>query len=215
MKKILSTFIFLFACSLLTAITLKAQTTEYGIIGGANFATIPNVKSSIANVNFNTNIGKRVGLMAGIYINNMIAQSNFSNEVEWLYTQKGIKGSVNIQDQNVNEVFKLDYIEIADLFKYNFKTNGLVTPSLYVGPYVAFNINSKIEAKSKNVTVNEDVKSDTKKTDVGIILGGGLNFGRVDIGVRYGFGFIDIGKESSIGKNQVLSVVAKIKIFER
>jgi hypothetical protein len=180
---------------------LKAQTSpEFGIRAGVNFANITD-----------TNADRRIGFMGGVYGDFMISNSNLSIQPELLYTQKGVKKKVDVQGGGtVKGKVRLDYIEIPILVKYNFVSSGSVNPNLYVGPYVGFNVNSDVKVKNNQGKASVGIGSNTKDTDFGIVVGGSLDFGYINVGLRYGFGLIDVSKNGASGKNSVLSIVAGV-----
>jgi hypothetical protein len=172
----------------------NGKTVGYGIRAGVNFANLTN-----------TNASRRVGFMAGLYGNFLISNSKVSFQPEIFYTQKGVKKDV----QGTTGKIRLDYIEIPLLLKYNFMTKGPVIPGIYVGPYVGFNVKSDVAVSSANANGSVDIGDNTKSTDFGIVVGGSVGFGHINVGIRYGFGLVNVFKdESSDNKNSVLSLTA-------
>src|SRR5699024_11089031 len=129
-------FLFLFG---LSTPQLKAQPIPHlGVRLGMNFATITN------GAGFGNSGSRRIGLIAGLYRNFMIGKRHFSIQPEFLFSQKGVSRSVVFQGQLLrSETIKLDYFEIPVLFKYTFIPGKAVQPSVYLGPYVGFNVVAK------------------------------------------------------------------------
>jgi hypothetical protein len=177
---------------------VNAQTFDYGIRAGANFANLTNINAS-----------RRIGFMAGVYGDFLISDRNFYFQPELFYTQKGVKKDVQGPMVRGKDKIQLDYIEIPLLIKYNFTTEGSVIPAIYVGPYVGFNVKSDVKVSSNGVKTSFDTGDNTKSTDFGIVVGGSVGFGHINVGIRYGFGLVNVVKdESSDNKNSVLSLVA-------
>jgi hypothetical protein len=187
MKKLLFTL-----CLLLTVGVVANQAiaqTGFGIRGGVNFA---NLNDTDANTD------TRTGLMAGLYFNFPITNSPVSIQPEVLYTQKGYE----IGDDPI----KLDYIEVPVLAKFDFITDGSITPNVYFGPAIGFNVSAKDEAG----LIQGDIENSVKDTEFSVVVGGGLDFGRLDLGVRYGAGLTEAFEGGGKSKNGVLSITAGI-----
>lgn len=184
MKKLLFLFSLLLAVGVV-ANQAQAQ-TSFGIRGGVN----------IANLNdTDADTDSRTGLHAGLYFNFPVTNSPVSIQPEVLYTQKGYE----VGDDPV----KLDYIEIPVLAKFDFITDGSITPNVYFGPSVGFNVNAEDE-------IGGDIEDSVKGTEFGVVVGGGLGFGRLDLGVRYGAGLTEVFENGGSAKNGVFSVTAGI-----
>lgn len=212
MKKIITTTCFLGIFVLLSN-SMHAQTTTFGLRGGVNIA---NLKNKL----YDTPL---VGFMGGFYVNVWLGNSNVSFSPELLYTRKGAKGSIytgflNDNDKMINDKIKtdIDYIEIPFLFKYNFIPSGPVKPAIYFGPYAAVKVRAETIVTSSDLKEKLD-EAAINKTDFGLVIGGSVGFSRFNVGIRYEYGLLDIGKneDTKLGphiktKNRVLSIVAGI-----
>jgi hypothetical protein len=178
----------------------KAQSTVgFGFRGGLNIANINDIDGDV---------GSRTGLMIGGYFNFLVPNSPVSIQPEILYAQKGFEsGGVTGQ---------LDYVEVPVLAKFDFITDGNITPHVYFGPYIGFNVNANLDGDEDLIEDNEtDIDTATKSTDFGVVVGGGLDFGQFNAGVRYGAGLTEIFEGDFIdnisgAKNGVFSIVAGI-----
>lgn len=196
----------LFSLSLLLTVGIianqaQAQTgLDFGIRGGLNIANLNDIDDEVAS---------RTGFMAGIYLNFLVPNSPVSIQPEVLYTQKGFEsGDATVQ---------LDYVEVPVLAKFDFITDGSITPNVYFGPYVGFNVSAELDGDDGIFVGGEaDIDDDVEGTDFGVVVGGGLDFGRVDLGVRYGAGLSEIFEDGpfdddSGAKNGVFSITAGIE----
>ena len=197
MKKLLLfpiLFLMIFSFSLNQA---EAQNRPgFGIRGGLNFANLNDIDADVDS---------RTGIMLGVYTNFLIPNSPVYIQPEVLYTQKGYE----VGDGTV----KLDYIEIPVLARFDFITDGNITPNVYFGPYIGFNVNAEAEGDGGELDIDEAVEG----TDFGVVVGGGLDFGRIDLGVRYGAGLSEIFEDGPFGdgseaKNGVISITAGLDI---
>lgn len=186
MKKLLFSLCLLLSVGVV-ANQAQAQ-TGFGIRGGVNFANLNDTDAELDS---------RTGLMAGVYFNFPITNSPVSIQPEVLYTQKGYK----IGD----DAIKLDYIEVPVLAKFDFITDGAFTPNVYFGPSVGFNVSAEDEAG----LIQGDIEDSVNDTEFGVVVGGGVDFGRLDLGVRYGAGLTETF-DGGEGKNGVFSITAGV-----
>lgn len=165
----------------------KAQNVGFGIRGGVNFSRLTNT-----NVNFDKNIGFMLGLYSDIPIYNNL----FIFQPEVLYTQKGFE----YRDAE----FSIDYVEFPLLFRVNFVNPSGILPFVYFGPYVAFKVNTNFPDVIPDVA--RDL-IDVNSTNFGITAGAGIDFGHLDLGVRYDAGLTEVFEDAD-AKLGVLSIVA-------
>jgi hypothetical protein len=202
MKKLL-----LSLCLLLTIGLFANQAvaqTGFGIRGGVNFANLNDIDGEVES---------RTALMGGFYFNFPVTNSPVSIQPEVLYSQKGFETG--------DDTFQLDYIEIPVLAKFDFITDGSITPNVYFGPYVGFNVNADISGENNDFfggNSEADIEDSVENTDFGVVVGAGLDFGRIDLGVRYSAGLTEIYEDglfednNSGAKNGVFSITAGIGI---
>lgn len=200
MKKLLFTL-----CLLLTVGVVANQAiaqTGFGIRGGVNFANLNDIDGEVDS---------RTGFMAGLYFNFPVTNSPVSIQPEVLYTQKGFESG--------DDTFQLDYVEVPVLAKFNFITNGNITPNVYFGPYVGFNVSAEVDTGNGDGLFGDDTETDiedgVENTDFGVTVGGGLDFGRFDLGVRYNAGLTEVFEDGLIdndsgAKHGVFSITAGI-----
>lgn len=190
MKNILMNMMIVLACALLSLSTIQAQ-TEIGIKAGINFATVNGDPTDIKGI-LTFGAGGFVRIAAG---------PQFSIQPEVLLTMKGAE-----EDFTSGEKVKLTYLEIPVLVVYQPPTTRNISPTLFVGPAVSL----LMSAKSDDL----DIKDDLKSTDLGLVLGAGIEFksgtkGRIGLDGRYTLGltnFNDVNPDDWTIKNGVFSL---------
>jgi hypothetical protein len=144
--------------------------------------------------------GMAFGLMAEL----PLGESGFAIQPEVLYVMKGGKAGFpegEAEGYDITMKVKMDYVEVPVLIKYNFPTQGTISPNLFAGPVVAFNVAAKVESEGYPVEAGEDFPSEDienkKSVDFGIAFGGGLGLavgetGKLTFDVRYTLGLADL-----------------------
>ncbi|UCG60378.1 MAG: outer membrane beta-barrel protein [Candidatus Zixiibacteriota bacterium] len=159
------------------------QKLEIGLRGGVSWARFVGQDN-------NPNADPRKGFTLGGYARIPIS-SRFSLQPDVAYTQKGESVVVIIPDdfEEIALSFEVDYIDIASLISLDFGWKWNVQPSLLVGPWLAFNVNSQRGAGISIPNVN---------TSWGLVFGGRARIGADRLGfifdVRYSLGLSDAFK---------------------
>jgi hypothetical protein len=209
-----------FALALVLGATqLRAQEITVGIKGGINIADLE-IDDPSGGEETDTRTVFGVGAYAEFGIGDV-----FAIQPEVLYAPKGAtdQGEVAEPEEAVELTFKLNYIEVPLLLKARIPVkNSAVTPSLYVGPVVAFETKCEVEATNASLSVSASCDTigefgeeniETKSVDFGIALGAGL---AIPVGpvvlvgdVRYTLGLTDINDTAALDevniKNRVWS----------
>jgi len=170
---------------------MTAPKPTFGVLAGLNVAT--------AGGNDVQNAGSRTGLAIGGFATFHLA-NGFGIEPELLFSQKGASQSGGGE----TETFKLDYIEIPVLARYDVATRGPAHPYFLAGPALAFQVSCNLEATSdgESQSASCDDLADQfdlhKKTfDFGGQIGAGVAFPagkkmNLSFSVRYTLGFTDV-----------------------
>jgi len=185
----------------LVSAQITAALPRLGVTAGVNIAKISG--DSINGAKNKT--GFSIGVTAVVPMG-----SAFSFAPELVYTMKGAKFS----DQSTDGSFKLNYIELPILLRYDIPVVGTTKPFLLAGPALAFQTSCKVSAEEQGVTLsagcNQFTDEDMKKFDTGAMFGGGVSFavgGRLmSLGARYNLGLMDLAKNQD-AKSRVLSFV--------
>jgi Outer membrane protein beta-barrel domain len=190
--------------TLLAASPLTAQ-TKVGITGGFVSATLG---TSDKGVPTNTSAGLAIGaaLVSDI-------APHFSLAPEVLYIQKG--GKFTESDGTVDAI-SLDYLEIPLLVRWTLATRSLPHSFATVGPTVAFKLSCTDQVSGTDVNYSADCKdigqnTDFKSSDIGVLVGAGIDLGPALLTVRYEVGLRNVSQETGLGavslKNRALMVL--------
>lgn len=192
----------------------SSESARFGIIGGANMATITS--------SFIQNASTRTGIAAGLMAVLPVAPS-FSIQPELMFTMKG----ANSKPGGTDGVAKINYVELPALARFETPASGRVKTFVYGGPGFAYRTNCMIEAHNAQIaSYRADCDSLARqaahaspgakfsRTDVDGIIGGGLAFdigGRtMTVSVRYDAGFVKLITYSD-SKNRALSFMGTLE----
>jgi hypothetical protein len=168
----------------------------------------------------------RHGFTLGAYASVPISAA-VSIQPEVVYSQRGARSAAyDYSDMTadsdappigvyISEKSRHDYLEVPVLLKLSPSPAGdFVRPIFFAGPSIGFLLGAK-------EVYDTDYKEYLNSTDFGIILGGGVELGRLSLDARYNLGLATIARdyEASFGhvpgdvKNRAFTVTAGLRLF--
>jgi hypothetical protein len=210
-KKIVATL----ALFLTTSLALNAQSedsnAEFGFKGGVNFSNMYTEDVDDNNVLTSFN--------AGVYAKLPVSDA-IAIQPELLYSRKGAELVYDNVFAEGTAKFKLNYIELPVLVKFNITDSF----NIHAGPYFAYLIDAQVTNETDDGTFDFEENYDNddfNKFDYGLSAGVGLDFEAIGIGVRYNYGLQTVGKDREFagttytvpdGKNSNLSLYLAVRL---
>jgi hypothetical protein len=153
---------------------------------------------------------RRTGFLGGGFVRTPL-QSRVDLQTEFLVAQKGVKQVFRFDDE-----LALTDIEVPVLIRFNLHQANAPGVHLFAGPTFAF---TNTATYHDDEGVSEDVKDDLDHTtDVGLTVGGGVQFGRVTLDARYTWGLASLvtdGETDAALKNRTFSITAGVTLWRR
>lgn len=206
MRRSLEALILLVVTFFVPTERLSAEGVQGGFKAGLNLADVVGGASDVFERT------TKVAYAAGGFVRFPL-NDTFSIQPEVLFTMKGNGADTSAfsEDGDLDIEFKQNYIEVPLLLAIDLG-QGKVRPVLLVGPYMARRLDSKVVFRSQGESSESDVEEDFRDFDFGLIVGGGLELGRVMIEARYGRTVTRIDKLSSLPglRNSVFSFMAGV-----
>lgn len=153
------------------------QLPEFGIKGGLNLATINNLDDT----------DYKAGVLLGAYFKLKLAESDVYLQPEVLYVQYGGK------DANSDQSMTFNYIQIPVLLKLGFgasdASEASVSPNVFFGPYLGINTKAEFDTGEG---LSGDIDEVVKDTDIGLVIGMGLDSNKLSLSLRYAAGLTSL-----------------------
>ena len=145
------------------------------------------------------------GLGLGAVVDREIT-SRIHLHTEPMFLQKGAR----LQDPFGSLIFKIIYLEIPLMVRYEFEIDASVKPYALIGPSVGFLLNAKYEFEEGG---EQNETEYTRFLDFGAGFGGGIKLPVDEMDLfaetRYMFGFVNVNKEAgeSVVNNRGLQII--------
>lgn len=121
----------------------------------------------------------RAGFTGGLFMNYRF-NPNFSIQPEANFVMKHSQVDAGVLGENEKTKYLFNYLEIPVLLKGHLPTGSVVTPNIYAGPALAFNL-------------SDDDVEDLRSVDFGFAFGGGFDiYHTIMLDLRYTLGVVDI-----------------------
>jgi hypothetical protein len=105
---------------------------------------------------------------------------------------------------------EIRYVELAPLLRVSFSRNP-ARLVVNLGPTFGFKTSARVDASASGGSSNVDVSSQVRDADVGLAIGGGVQYGRWSVEARFVQGIIDIGNTlavSDVVRTRTVSFIA-------
>ncbi len=195
----------------LCGISSELQAQNLGLKAGLNLSNVySTLKGDVISEDFNTNTGFHIGLSAEFPISKII-----SFESGLLFSTKGYSVKEDGLLVDYSSTTKLYYLDIPLTAKAAYKVGGIKVFA-NVGPYLGIGLLGKVSSDGNVLGVSGSDESDVvwgdggdfERLDYGLILGAGIEFGKITIGASYEIGLADISPNSNIETNNRLTLIS-------
>ena len=187
------------ALVILVASTTSAQTFQFGVKGGVNFATLSVEDGESA-------FDSRIGAVIGGFVT-WHAFRWLELQPEILFTSKGAK----VEESGISSNLIVDYLEVPILARYSRPLSDNWRFFVAGGPTLGVRLRARTTTEFSGGTEEIDIDDDVEEMDFGVAVGGGVEVGRWILDGRYTFGLSDLDADTSDAatfRNRVISVTA-------
>lgn len=160
--------------------------TYYGLRIGANFSTVNSDDRYLDGGSLRT--GLNVGAVVGFQ---MVPQAPIYFETGLSYVEKGGTGHVD----GAKFTYKLDYLELPLVLKYNYIAAPLVSIQPYIGGYLAAGVGGQIKDFGHRHAYSSFDDEGFRRFDAGIKVGCGVQFDHLYAEMGYDFGLSNISQD--------------------
>lgn len=196
--------LFVLVCGASTAV---AQEISVGVKAGVNFA---NLKFDPDDNDLD--LDNRMGLVAGAFLVVPVTPQ-FAIQPEALFSMKGATMPM-IEDSDAQGRVKLDYLDVPVLARFSSPSTTGTSLHLFAGPSFNFRLSAKSGVEVNGESSDEDVSDQVERFELALVVGGGVEFGRLLIDGRYSWGLSNLNKDDQDEmkiRNRVFAVMAGVR----
>lgn len=195
-----------------------AQTPSFGVKAGLNMANLTGsrIVESDARTGFTVGVFTSIPVISGVAIQPEVSFSQKgARSAAYDYDAFPLDGDAPPIGVYISEKTAHSYVEVPVLLKLRPIGRDAVTrPVFFAGPSVSFLLGA-------DEVYGVDYEKYMNTTDFGVIVGGGVEIGRLAIDARYNWGLSTIDKDfdASFGnvtggvKNRAFTVTAGLRVF--
>lgn len=197
---------------LMSAVVYPQISIGKGIKGGLNLATVGGADAEKLG-----SVTGITGFNAGIFLN-IGLPGPFSIRPEVIYTVKGAK-ITGTSPFPFTSTVTVTYVEIPLLVKFSILAipGAPMKPVVFAGPSLGILLTSKSKTEIPGQPTQEtDGKSDTKSTDMGVVVGVGVDLDLIALSLtvdaRYTFGLGTFDQSGAPGPSEVKHRVVSVNV---
>lgn len=155
----------------------------------------------------------RYGFNAGIY-GQVFSTDAFAIQPELLFSTKGSRAEYDgLIDQTIK--YNLNYLDLPVLAVFKLGESA----EIHIGPYASYLLGANVSYSGDAANGTDDIDKDNLKSfDYGLAGGFGLNFGMMQVGARYNYGFVKIADSDAAelvlgdSKNSVAQIYLSLNL---
>jgi hypothetical protein len=171
-------------------VSARAQGLEKGVRGGVNFT-----KTATSDDGGGDALDWQLRGVIGGFVTWRVA-SWLELQPEVLYALKGTKS-----DEFVETKLLLDYLEVPVLARITRGAPDATRFYVAAGPSLGLLLRARTRADFGSSTEEIDIKDDLENFDLGVVIGGGIEFGSVVVDGRYTHGLTNIETDAGDGRD--------------
>jgi hypothetical protein len=185
----------------------SAASYHYGFKGGMN---ISNLRADPQELEESGSLrGYAFGIWWGVPLSGLSRRLMIQTEA--IFSMKGDSESASGYTASTH----LSYFDLPILAKFDLLPDAPVLPSIFVGPSLGFNLTANSSLEGEDSEVEVDVKDQVGVFDLGLVVGGGLDFARggrtFGVDLRYTRGMSDIGNGANgSARNEAITLMGSI-----
>ena len=162
-------------------------TVAVGVKGGATFATLRFENQEEGRTQtFDT----RPGVIGGLFVV-WPADHRLALQTEVLFNQKG----ATFEAPGLSARTTVNYVEAPVLLRVSSPKSSGVSFHGFTGPSFGFWVSGETTSTVQGQEGIDEIDNDFKRFDLGLVVGAGVEFGRLVVDGRYAWGLRDIDKQ--------------------
>jgi hypothetical protein len=190
----------------------QAATTnpiEIYLVGGLNIAKVTTPIPEVTIPELSLSTGSRIGFIGGVLVD-VPLMDRIAIETGGLLSVKGVTTTAQVFDVRSELDLRMTYLDVPALIRVGLGQSDAFSGFLVVGPTLGFHLSSSANVTTAGVGVSEGISDLVSPFDLGLTIGGRVQYKRMIGDVRYTFGLLEAGDAdgdflNDTSKHRVLS----------
>jgi hypothetical protein len=180
-------------------------------VAGLNIADVTTPIPEVTIPELSLSTGPRVGFIGGVLVDVPLT-ARIAIETGGLLSIKGVSTTAEAFDVRTELDLRMTYLDVPALVRIGLGQSESMRGFLLAGPTLAFHLSSSARVTTVGIGVTEGVSDLVNAVDIGLTIGGRVQFKRVIGDVRYAFGLLDAAETGEFlaesSQHRVLSFMA-------
>ena len=172
----------------------QAATTnpiEIYLVGGLNIAKVTSPLPEITIPELSLSSGTRAGFVGGVLMDVPLTDI-LAIETGGLLSVKGVTFTASFAGVESETDVRMTYLDVPGLVRVKLGQNESVKGFLLAGATLGFHLTSSGRMSTAGLSVSETLSDLLNPVDLGLTVGGRVQFGRIIADVRYTFGLLSV-----------------------
>ena len=169
----------------------SANPIEIYLVGGLNIAKVTSPLPEITIPELTLSSGTRVGFVGGVLVDVPLT-GILAIETGGLLSVKGVTFTASFAGVESETDVRMTYLDVPGLVRVKLGQNESVRGFLLAGATLGFHLTSSGKMSTAGLSVSETLSDLLNPVDLGLTIGGRVQFGRIIGDVRYTFGLLSV-----------------------
>ena len=164
---------------------------EIYLVGGLNIAKVTSPLPEITIPELSLSSGTRVGFVGGVLVDLPLTDI-LAIETGGLVSVKGVTFTASFAGVESETDVRMTYLDVPGLIRVKLGQNESVKGFLLAGATLGFHLTSSGKTSTAGLSVSETLSDLLNPVDLGLTIGGRVQFGRIIGDVRYTVGLLSV-----------------------
>ncbi len=202
----------LLLCPAPAAAQAAANPIEVYLAGGLNIATVTTPIPEVTIPELSLSTGSRIGFIGGVLVD-IPLMDRIGVETGGLLSIRGVTTTATVFEVPTELDLRMTYLDIPALIRVGLGKSESLSGFLLAGPTLGFHLSSSARVTTVGIGVTEGISELINPVDLGLTIGGRVQFKRIIADVRYTFGLLEAADTdgeflNETSKHRVLSFMA-------
>lgn len=192
--------------------TAATNPLEIYLVAGLNVAKLTTNIPEVSIPELSVSTGSRLDFIGGVLLDWPLT-SPIAIETGGLLSIKGLKFDVTTFGERIENAVRMTYLDVPALVRVGVAKNESIAGFLLAGPTLGVHLSSSARLTAAGISVTEGISDGVNAFDLGLTIGGRVQYKRFIGDVRYTFGLLDAFEAGFDGTDGLVNDTAKHRVL--